>query len=75
MYESIPSTFNFQNLSPSPVTPIPSSPRTTIAASLAERFKQWNHSRAPPATSSSGKGIKRIFDFATREENKKSKCE
>ncbi|PSN53684.1 Mismatch repair endonuclease PMS2 [Blattella germanica] len=80
LYETIPSTFHFQNIPTnfpaqisSPPTPT-STPSSPASGSLTDRFKQWSHSRASVSTSpTSGKGVKRVSEFAKQEENKKSK--
>jgi hypothetical protein len=78
MYETTPSTFNFQNISPGPVPCSLSSPKTRAAGNLEDMFKQWSHSSAynhpESPTSVWRKGVKRSLGPTRGEESGKSKC-
>jgi hypothetical protein len=80
LYETIPSTFNFQNISSDPLPQTPPSPSVTAAGNLEDMFKQWshppayNHSKSPASAPVKGKGVKRPLDSTRKEGSGKSKC-
>jgi DNA mismatch repair protein PMS2 len=77
LYETVPSTYNFQNISSDPVPH--TLPSQTAAANLEDIFKQWSHSSAynpstsPTSTSGIGRGVKRPFNSTRKEDSGKSK--
>jgi hypothetical protein len=78
MYETIPSTFNFQNISPGPVPCSLPSPKATATGNLEDMFKQWSqspvHNQPASPTSVQRKGVKRPLDPTRKEGSGNSKC-
>jgi hypothetical protein len=80
LYETIPSTFNFQNISSGPLPQTSPSPTVTAAGNLEDMFKQWsrspasNNSESPTSASGKWKGVKRPLDSTRKEGSGKSKC-
>jgi hypothetical protein len=77
MYETIPSTFNFQNISLGPVPCSLPSQKATATGNLEDMFKQWsqspvyNHPESP--TSAQRKGVKRPLGPTRKEGSVKCK--
>jgi hypothetical protein len=81
LYQTVPSTYNFQNISSEPVPHTLPSHTVTAAANLEDILKQWsnssahNHSMSPTSTPGRGRGVKRHFNSTRKEDSGKSKCE
>jgi hypothetical protein len=80
LYETIPSTYNFQNISSDPVPHTLPSQTVTAAANLEDIFKQWshssayNHSKSPTSTPGRWRGVKRPLNPTRKEDSGKLKC-
>jgi hypothetical protein len=80
LYQTVPSTYNFQNISSEPVPHTLPSHTVTAAANLEGIFKQWshssayNHSTSPISSPGRGRGVKRHFNSTSKEDSGKSKC-
>ncbi|XP_069701490.1 mismatch repair endonuclease PMS2 isoform X2 [Periplaneta americana] len=78
MYETVPSTYSFQNISPAPVPQTSPSSAVPTEGNLTSMFKKWSRTptnESPESQTSPGirKGVKRSLDSTRTENTSKSK--